>query len=149
MIRLLRKSTALGGGDISGITITNADLTYSESFSPDNNDEVGIVVSLGATSTGTNPTCAAALQFSPDGVHWGAVAQDSPSATASSTGALAKGTSVSIEACQYWKLPVAESNSVASNPLYRFAFTYANADNDFDTVSMWLALRQRGGNRRP
>ena len=150
MIRLLRKSTALGGGDIDGIVITNADLTYSESFSPDNNDEVGLVVSMGATSSGTGPTCAAALQFSPNGgVNWGAVAQDSPSSTASSTGALAKGTSVSLEACSYWKLPVTESESVGSNPLYRWAFTYANADNDFAKVSMWHCLRQRGGNRRP
>jgi len=147
--RFLRTAT---GQDINGVGASSASIVqdYSESFSPANHDEVGIVVSLGATSSGTTPTLAAALQFSPDGgTHWGAVPQADASSTAATTGALAKGTSISLEAVRYWKLPVVESNSVASNPLYRFAFAFADPDNAFTKVSYWLALRKRGGQRNP
>lgn len=143
MIRFLRTSA---GADINGVGASSASVVvdYSESFSPDNNDEVGLIVSLGATSSGTAPTLTAALQFSPDGgTHWGAVPQSDASTTAATTGALSKGTSVSLEAIRYWKLPVVESNSVGSNPLYRWAFTFNNADNAFTKVSYWLALRKR------
>jgi hypothetical protein len=138
VIRLLRESVALGSNDINARVVTNADLDYSESFSPNGMDVAGIVMDPGNTSTGTAPTIAAALQLSLDeGTTWVAVPKIDGSTAPVTTGAVAAAADQAIYA---W-LPASESGS-ASNPLYRWAFTYANADNDFAAVTCWLVMRK-------
>jgi hypothetical protein len=138
VLRLLRESTGLGSDDINARTVTNADLNYSESFSPQGMDVAGIVLSPGNTATGTAPTIAAALEMSPDGgTTWAGVPKRDGSTASVTTGAVSTG---SVQAV-FCELPLSESG-VASNPLYRWAFTYANADNDFVAVSAWLNMRR-------
>ena len=139
VLRYLRESTALGAKDISGYTITNAALDYSESFQPGGMDEVALFISPGATATGTGPAFTATLQVSPDGgTTWFAVKNARPS----TTDATVVVATTSGNYSNQFDLPVVETGE-ASKPLYRFAFTYANADNDFESVSMWLAMRKR------
>lgn len=139
ILRYLKKSVALGGGDINAATVTNGDLTYSESFAPGGMDAIGIILDPGNTSSGTTPTIAAALQVSADGGTTWAPCSFKGSATAFATGAKAKSTPISI----IGEIPAVESGE-ATKPLYRWAFTYAAADNDFTAVTCWLVGRKFG-----
>lgn len=139
-LRYLKSSVALGAAEIKAYVITNAALTYSESFAPGGMDEVTFMIAPGNTATGTSPTIAVALEMSPDGgTTFIPVVADAGATTSIASGALSTGTNVAFRI----SLPLVESGS-ASSPLYRFAFTYANADNDFAVVNMWLALRKFG-----
>jgi len=136
--RYLKDSVALGGADINAYTVTNAALDYSESFAPAGMDTIGIALHTGSTATGTSPTVAAALEVSLDGgTLWMPVSDGRGVVTAASTGAIGTGTNI-VFACE---APVVESG-VAGSPLYRWAFVYANADNDFVAVSAWLIQRK-------
>lgn len=138
--RYLKDSVALGSLDINARTITNAALDYSESFAPAGMDFAGLAFHTGSTATGTSPTIAAALEVSLDGgTLWMPVPNSSGSVTASTSGAIGTGTNM-----VYWvEIPAIESG-VANSPLYRWAFTYANADNDFVAFSAWLLQRKQG-----
>jgi hypothetical protein len=139
VFRKLRTSVALGSVDISGYTVTNASLNYSESFAPAGMDVAGIIIDPGSTATGTAPDTEASLQFSPDGgTTWVAVpGAGENGATASVSPTVGTGSTVMY----YVKLPVSESGA-GQNPLYRWAFTYNNADNDFAGYNAWLFQRK-------
>lgn len=137
ILRYLKESVALGSDDINGVTVTNANLNYSESFAPGGMDAIGIILDPGNTSTGTAPTIAAALQVSADGGTTWAPCSFKGSATAFSTGAKAAGAPI----CIIGEVPAVEAGE-ATKPLYRWAFTYNNADNDFVSVSAWLVGRK-------
>jgi hypothetical protein len=138
--RFLKDSTALGGADINAYTVTNAALDYSESFAPAGMDTIGIALHTGSTATGTAPTIAAALEVSLDGgTLWIPVSDDRGDVTAATTGAIGTGTNIAFAV----EAPAVESG-VSNSPLYRWAFTYANADNDVLAVSAWLIMRKYG-----
>jgi len=137
IFRVLKESVALGSDDISARTVTNADLNYSETFAPGGMDAIGIVLDPGATATGTTPTIAAALQVSYDGGTTFVPVAHKGGVTAISTGALSASGPLAIQS----EVPVVETGT-GVNALYRWAFTYANADNDFVSVSAYLTGRK-------
>lgn len=137
VVRFLRQSAALGSADLNALAITNATLDYSESFSPNGMDVAGIAISVN-TLTGTTPTITVALEVSPDGGStWFSVPKRDASATAVTTAALVTGGKQLLFA----EIPVSESGA-ASNPLYRWAFVYNDADNDSSALSAWLIMRK-------
>lgn len=142
ILRYLRTSAALGSADINAYAITNAALDYSESFAVDTSDEVGIMILNGAaTATGTGPAMTASLEVSPDGgTSWFA----SPIAVGTTTQAEVVCASITplAEFLAFFWVPLAPSGS-KSKPLYRWAFTYDNADNDVPGVTMWVSARNR------
>lgn len=139
MLSILRKLKSKAGLELTNYTITNAALTASETFAPAGMDVLGIFISPGATSTGTSPSLTAALEVSPDGgTTWGDVQAVEGGVTASASPAVTvAGGSESF----YCKAPISESG-VASDVLYRWVFSYNNADNDFASVNMWLFGRK-------
>ena len=137
MLSVLRRLQNAAGADIEDLVVTNGDLAYSETFAPGGFDVCALFISTGATATGTSPTIAAALQASPDnGTTWFAVSQKG-AATAVATGAL----SVDAALTCMGDIPISESGESAG-PLLRWAFTYANADNDFAAINCWLVMRK-------
>lgn len=138
MISVLRKLKSLAGAELTAYTVTNAALTASESFAPGGMDMVGILIAAGSTATGTTPTITAALECSPDnGSNWFAVPYEDGASTASASAAASTTTNVSF----FCRVPLSETGE-SSNPLLRWVFTYNNADNDFEALDCWLAMRK-------
>lgn len=139
VFRKLRTSEALGSVDIDSYTVTSASLNYSESFAPAGMDVAGVMIDPGSTASGTAPDTEASLQFSPDGgTTWASVpGAGEGGLTASVSPTIGTGSTVMY----FIKVPVSESG-VGQNPLYRWAFTYNNADNGFTGYNAWLFQRK-------
>jgi hypothetical protein len=147
ILRYLRESSALGSADINAYSILNAALDYSESFAVGTADEVALFIKNGAaTATGTGPAMTASLEVSPDGGTAWFAAPVSINSTTQAEVAIASITPL-VQAYLYTWIGIAPSGT-KSQPLYRWAFTYDNADNDVPAISMWLSVRNRNSWRQ-
>jgi len=104
-------------------------------------DKVGIIFKGGDTLSGdaASLTVDIALWMSPDG---GTTWCPAPAADNASTGAaLTQIAASSTIVGEFWPLFLSESGQ-ASNPLYRFAFTYGGATTTVEGAKIWLVQRK-------
>ena len=143
---ILRNLRTLAGVSIDSISITGA-TTCSEEFAVDTADEIGLMCLNGpATATGTTPAVTFSLEMSPDG---GDTWFNSPIAVNTTTQAqiVIASLTPALENFYFPYGPLAPSGS-KSKPLYRWVFTWANADNTLAKYSMWLSVRNRNSWRQ-